>query len=82
MYLPHCSAIASARPGKVLLLNLLLSSVDILVLKESEYHLGKERPLESTTRGPSSTIFVGSNNGKLCNYRHVFLEAESPNQNG
>ena len=32
---------------------------DIFVLKESEYHLGNDRPLERTTLGPSSTIFVG-----------------------
>ena len=44
-------------------------------IKESEYHLGKERPLESTTRGPSSTMFVGSSNGKLCIHKQVFLEA-------
>jgi len=82
MYLPHCSATASAKPGNVLLLNRLLSSVEILVLKESEYHLGNDRPLERTTRGPSSTILVGCNNGKSCNHRQVFFEAESPNQNG
>ena len=63
--LPHCSASASANPGKVLLLSFLLSSVEIFVLNESEYHLGSERPLERTTRGPSSTILVGSNSGRL-----------------
>ena len=80
--LPHCSANASANPGNVLLLNFLLSSVDIFVLKESEYHLGNERPLDKTTLSPGSTIFVGTSGGRLCSQRHVFFEAESPNQNG
>ena len=62
---PHCSAKASAKPGKVLLLSFLLSSVEIFVLNESEYHFGNERPLDNTTLGPSSTIFVGSNKGRL-----------------
>ena len=76
------AAKAAAKPGKVLLRSLLRSSVEIFVLNESEYHFGNDRPLDSTTLGPSSTILVGFNNGRSCNQRHVFLDAESPNQNG
>lgn len=69
----HCSAIASAKPGKVLLLSLRLSSVDIFVLNESEYHLGNDLPLDKTTLSPGSTMFVGFNKGRLCSHKHVFF---------
>ena len=76
---PHCSAIAAAMPGKVLLLALLRSSFGSFIV--SMCHLGSFAPLAQCTI-IGSTIFVGFSRGNPFNHSPVFFFSGSPKKNG